>query len=194
MTSEIRIYMTNKGIKQFSDDPEVVIKKAARRTVLLVILFLLIAFGGIFFVVKKTRVITQDLQNKQNLIYLTNRQIQLATEILRQWKEIEPNVDKINNALPPSNDLLGYLGELEKIATATGVSQNIKLQTSTSSPGKITKGKGESVDHTIEIKGSLDQIINYLALLEKAPYFTEVTNYNITDGAATLGMKVYTYD
>ncbi|MDO8686628.1 MAG: hypothetical protein Q7K11_00260, partial [Candidatus Berkelbacteria bacterium] len=121
--------MENKGIKQFSEEPEVVIKKAMRKTVLLVVLFLLITSGGVLFVTRKAKAMSQDLQNKQNLIYLANRQIQLATEILQNWKEIEPNVDKINNALPPSNDLLGYLGELEKIAIATGVSQNIKLQT-----------------------------------------------------------------
>ena len=195
--------MTEK-IKPIIEEPEVVIKKAIRKTVLLVVLFLLITTGGIFFVIKKTKAMSQNLQNKQNLIYLANRQIQFATEIMRQWKVIEPNVTKIDNALPPSNDLLGYLGGLEKIATEAGVSQNVKLQTSTASgtskttpvnlPGQVAKGKGGSVEHTIEIKGSLEQVVQYLILLEKAPYFTKVTSFNITNTGATLGMKVYTYD
>jgi len=195
-------------IRPYIEAPEVVIKKAVRKTMILVIVFLLVSGGLVFYLVKKTSTLATELQNKQNLIFLTNESTQMSTDLLRQWKELEPNIGKINNSLPSSNDLLGYLGILEQISGASGVSQNIKLQTKATGQAPVNlpgnnsaSSKGGSVDYTIELKGNLQQFVNYTQALTKAPYFTKITDFNITgtnglnsDATATFGAKVYTYN
>jgi len=189
------------GIKPYMKEPEMVKKKATRKSILLIILILVIAGGLIFFAYRSVSKMAKNMQDKQNLIYLSNQQMQMSTDLARQWNEITPNIPKIEAALPSSTDLLGFVGALEQIAQSTGVSQNVKLQTLSQgqTPTK-TQTKGSSVDYTVELKGNFDQIVNYLAAVEKAPYFTKVTTFNLTNAggadksaSATIGMKVYTY-
>jgi len=199
----------NAKIKPLMDTPEQVLKKAIHKTAILVVIFLLATGGLIFYAIQNTSRLVRELQKKQNLIFLANQQTEMSTELLREWKEIAPNIDKINKSLPSSKDLLGYLGTLEEISLASGVIEDVKLQTSAANqnapvnlPGSTT-GKGGSVDYTIELKGNLGQFVNYTRALEKAPYFTKITDFNITgssstglnqDASATFGAKVYTYN
>jgi len=192
------------GIKPYIEPPEVVIKKAIRRSELLILIIALLAGGVIFYSCLKISKLANSLQNQQNLIYLANQQIKMSSDLQRQWPEISPNILKVEAMLPPANDLLGFMGALEGIAQASGVQQTIKFQTQnantpTNIPGQ-TQALGGSVDFSVELKGSLEQITTYLANVEKAPYFIKVTDVNITGGqgadnqaAATIGMKVYTY-
>ncbi len=193
------------GIKPYMEEPEMVKKRAMRKSILLIILILVIAASLIFFAYRKVSKMAKNMQDKQNLIYLSNQQMQMSTDLARQWNEIVPNIPKIEATLPSSTDLLGFVGALEQIAQSTGVSQNVKLQnqaqgqTPVNLPGK-TQTKGSSVDYTVELKGNFDQIINYLAAVEKAPYFTKVVSFNLTNSggadksaSATIGMKIYTY-
>lgn len=199
----------NAKIKPLMETPEQVLKKAIRKTAILIVVFLLATGGLIFYAIQNTSRLARELQKKQNLIFLANQQTQMSTELLREWKEIAPNIDKINKSLPSSNDLLGYLGTLQAIASGNGVTADVKLQTSAANqnapvnlPGS-TAGKGGSVDYTIELKGNLGQFTSFARALAKAPYFTKITDFNITgsssaglnqDATATFGAKVYTYN
>ncbi len=197
---------TTKGIKSLVEEPELVIKKAVRKSVILSVIVLLLVGGLIYFTVTKIKSYSRDLQAKQNLIYLTNQQIQVGNETLKNWKEIEPNLDKVENALPSPDDLLGYLGFLESIAATSGVEQTVKMQSQDQQqkkpqniPGQENKN-GSSVAHTIDLKGNFEQIANYISLLEKAPYFIQITSINISsnqdlsqEGVALIGLNVYTY-
>ena len=192
------------GVKPFIEEPEAVIKKAIKKSIILISLVSLITAGAIFYGHREISKMTQNLQNKQNLIYLANRQVQMSTELEKEWTNIFPNIAKIEAVLPPSTDLLGFMGELEKIAQASGVQQTIKFQTQTvptNLPDQTkSQKKGSSVDYSVELKGNLDQINNYLLGVEKAPYFTKVITANFTGGlgmekeaTGTLEMKVFTY-
>jgi len=195
------------GVKPFIEQPEVVIKRAIRRSILLILLIAVITGGVIFYAYRMISSKAINLANQQNLIYLANQQIKMSSDLQRQWSEISPNIAKIEAMLPASNDLLGFMGALEGIAQASGVQQTIRFQTqnATSTPVNLpgqtqTPGKGGSVNFSVELKGSLDQITTYLTNVQNAPYFTEVTDVNITGGqgadnqySATIGMKVFTY-
>lgn len=192
-----------KGVRPYIEEPEVVIKKVVRTSILLIILLTLVTGGVIFYIFQKISQLGGDLQGKQNLIYLAGQQKEMSTELERQWKEISPNIPKIEGMLPAPDDLLGYMGELENIAKTSGVQQTIKFQNqekTTNLPGQENQAakKGSSVDYTIELKGNFDQIVNYLVSLEKAPYFTKVISINLASSQAaetqaTIGAKVYTY-
>ena len=198
-----------KGVRPYIDAPEAVIKRATRNSIILVLLTAVISAGILYFAWRQISKLATSLQSKQNLIYLTGQQNQTSAELERQWAEISPNIPKIEAMLPSSNDLLGYMGELEKIAKDSGVQQTIKFQnqnqsTKTNLPGQTNQNtkKESSVEYTIELKGSFDQIISYLSSLEKAPYFTKIISFNMTTSqntdkenisTATIGAKVFTY-
>lgn len=196
------------GVKPYIESPEVVIKKAIRTSLLVSLTMIIITILGIYFVIGKISKLSADLQNKENLIYTSSKQSAISSDIVRQWTTVQPNFDKIENSLPSSNDLLGYVGVLEKIAQDSGVQQNIKLQASpapktanSSNKNQQTNSKGSSISHTVDLKGNLGQFIQYLSSLEKAPYFTQLTTLNISsnqgltnESTATIGIKLYTYE
>lgn len=198
----------NSGVRQYIENPKVLIKKASKKTFILSLSFLIITGVLIYFAVNQTSKLSSELQKKQNLIYMANQQTQNGTELLRKWNAVSGNLEKVSNTLPPSNDLLGFLGTLEKIAAESGVTQSVKLNTQATAnqkpvnlPGTTAVGKGSEVPFTVELKGQFPQFVNYLNLLSEAPYFTSVTTVAITgssnindEAQATFGMKVYTYD
>lgn len=198
------------GIRPLIESPEAAIKKAVRKSIVISLVAILLTAGAVYFAYGKIIKLSKESQGKQNLIYQASRKNQTNADLLRIWKDFGPKYDQINNILPASNDLLGYTGELEKIAAATAVTQNVQLQTpkttvsnlpqKTSDKDQVASKKGSSVDYSIELKGNFDQFINYINALEGAPYFTQITSLNLSGGqslnqnaAASIGAKVYTY-
>ncbi|AKM82348.1 TPA: hypothetical protein DD449_04615 [Candidatus Berkelbacteria bacterium] len=189
---------------QIIEDPKVTIRKAVRKTTVISLSVIIITIAAIFFLVKEINKKTLAIQTKQNLIYSTNQKANASAELMRQWLEIAPNMEKINNSLPAASNLLDYMGELEKIASEVGVSQNVKIQ-SVPTNGVVVGSvvpKGASVEYTIELKGDFNQFDDYLSRLENAPFYTQITavNYIGPDstsktsiGSATIGAKVYTF-
>lgn len=191
-------------------DQKTAIKKATHNLWIVSLVMLVITSGTIYFAYLNITKMASDIQNKQNLIYLASKKSQTNVELLNLWTKIGPKYEAINNTLPAANDLLGYTGILAKIATETGVSQKVQLQTpktqtsnkannSTNKTNEVAEN-GSSVDYTIELKGNYDQFINYINKLENAPYFTQITSLNInssqnlaSDATVSISAKLYTY-
>lgn len=199
-----------KGMRPMIESPDLAIKKAVRISILFSLVAILITAGLIYFAYMKILKLSADSQVKQNLIFQASRKNQANAELVRIWQEVGPKYDQINNTLPASNDLLGYTGELEKIAALTGVIQNVQLQmpkatvsnlpTDKSDQVATSTKKGSFVDYSIELKGNFDQFINYINELENAPFFTQISNFNFSlsqninqEASVNIGAKVYTY-
>jgi hypothetical protein len=203
ITEEIPSHL--EGVKPYIEEPEIVIKKAVKRSIIVGLISILITVAGIIFLSREIEKLSSELENKQNLIYNANKQSVLNSRLAGEWEQIEPNLDRIDFSLPSSNDLLGYVGYLEKIGQEASLQQNIKLQANTASKtasqNKTTTHKGGSITHTVDLKGNLTQFIQYINALEKMPYIVQVTNLNLSsnqglqnEAMATVGIKLYTYE
>lgn len=191
------------GIRPMIESPDLVIRKAFRRALIVILVTIIVGSGAFFYARGKIIKLTDSLQVKQNLIYRTVRRSQTNADLLRIWQSIGPNYDKINDSLPSSGDLISYAGELDTIAKTANVTQSVKLQAPAVASGDQAANnasKGSSVDYTIELKGGLNQFIDYIDKLEKAPYFTQITNFTFTstqnldsESTASIGAKLYTY-
>lgn len=193
------------GIRPYLEDPHQAVRRAIRRAVLSALIIAMTTGALVLYAAGRIKKEADNLQSAQNLIYLAAKQAEAGAALERQYEKISPHLDKINAALPAGNDLLNYMGALDALAKETQAEQAVKFQVQASgAPSNLptkdkTKTEQAGVEHTIELKGNFDKITNYLAGLEKLPYFIKIVNFNLNgskglanEAAATLTVKIFT--
>src|SRR4030042_2839520 len=69
------------GIRPYIEEPEVAKEKAIRKSILLMLLILVITGGLVFFAFRSVGKIAKSMQDKHNLIYLANQQMQISDDL-----------------------------------------------------------------------------------------------------------------
>lgn len=196
--SNLEFNLNAPGIKFYIEEPEVVIKREIRRAIwivagVFVITAILIALG-----VSKIKQMTPDLTAKQNTIYQASETNIVDQDLLNSWEEKKPILAKINQALPDPTNLLDYQTALEKAGADAGLELAVNFSSAnTSSASKIS---GTSiVEHQIQIKGDANSINEFLANVEKLPFYVTLTKFNISfargsadEASANLTLKLFT--
>jgi len=193
------------GIRLYTEDPQQVIKRQTRRSLLIIIIILILTAALLFVATDKIKKMAIILEQNQNLLKTNlekNASEVLNTELANNWRQISSYETGIINALPEANDLLGYQNVLEQAAQAAAVEISVSFTSSQAKaanlPG-VAQTKTASLDHNVEAKGSLINILTFLEKLENLPYFVQVNSFNITSSqgvdqtsSATLALKIYT--
>jgi len=193
------------GIRLYTEDPQQVIKRQTRRSLLIIIIILILTAALLFVATDKIKKMAIILEQNQNLLKTNlekNASEVLNTELANNWRQISLYETEIINALPEANDLLGYQNVLEQAAQAAAVEISVSFTSSQAKaanlPG-VAQTKTASLDHNVEAKGSLINILTFLEKLENLPYFVQVNSFNITSSqgvdqtsSATLALKIYT--
>ena len=207
MTRPIKpnLKIVSPGIRLYTEDPQQVIKRQTRRSLLIIIIILILTAALLFVATDKIKKMAIILEQNQNLLKTNlekNASEVLNTELANNWRQISSYETEIINALPEANDLLGYQNALEQAAQAAGVETSVSFASSQAKaanlPG-VAQTKTASLDHNVEAKGSLINILTFLEKLENLPYFVQVNSFNITSSqgvdqasSATLALKIYT--
>lgn len=208
MTGPIKpnLKIISPGIRLYTEDPQQVIKRQTRRSFLIIIIVLILTAALLLVATDRIKKMAITLEENQNLLKTNlekNASKVLNSELVNNWREIAPHETKIINALPEASDLLGYQSVLEQTAQASGVEISVSFASlqvkSANLPGGANQTKTASLDHNVEAKGSLINILNFLESLENLPYFIQVNSFNLTSSqgsdqasSATLALKIYT--
>lgn len=174
-----------------------VIQREIRRAIWIVAAVLVIAAILIMVAVFKIKQMTPRLTDKQNTIYSTLQSNVIDSELLNNWEEIQPILARINQALPDPTNLLDYQAALEKAGQDAGVQIAVNFNTTASTTSKVSTTS--VIEHQVQTKGDLENIIQFLANVEEMPYYVELTKFAITpastskkEASANLTLKLYT--
>jgi len=186
------------GIQFYIEEPEVVIKREIRRAIWIVAAVLVIAAILIALGVYKIKQMTPSLTAKQNTIYGASETNVVDQNLLNNWEETKPILEKIGKALPDPTNLLDYQTALEKAAADAGLEAAVNFSSAnTSSASKIS---GTSiVEHQVQVKGDANSIYEFIANVEKLPYYVTLTKFSIStsrgsasEASANLTFKLFT--
>jgi len=190
------------GIKVYLEDPKIAVQRRIKRSVIIIVIAAIITGLVIFLMVLKIKDVSKQMSEKQNLIYLSLQNSVISAETQNNWQEIAPYSAEIKRALPPATDLLTYQGTLEQAAVSAGVQISVNFaalpKAAENSPANQKKTLS-GVDHTIEVKGNLANINQFIENLENIPYYVLINSFNITsqqginkEASANMNLKVYT--
>jgi Tfp pilus assembly protein PilO len=199
------LIVVSERLRLYTEDPQLMIKRQIRKSFLIIILTLVITAGLIFYLTSRLNQQASILESRQNQLMTAIKNNTFNTHLQDNWQEVAPFETKIKAALPSADNLLDYQQALEQAAQAAGVQISVNFaptQASTVSnlPGATRAAVApKSMEHTVELKGSLSSCTLFLKNLENLPYFVEVSNFNLAsqqglakDTTATLTLKVYT--
>lgn len=190
------------GIRLYFEDPKAVIKKQIRRTIYIFISALFIALILVFLASQIIKKESNNLAVKQKTINTSLQDQSIDPSSEKALEEIQPNIEKIKNALPDPTNLLGYQGALEDAAKAAGVQVSTvfsQTKATSSQAGNANSKTSSGVDHQVEVKGPVANIIQFIQNLENLPYFVQINSFKISipesqdkDASANLSLKVFT--
>lgn len=192
------------GIRLYTEDPKLAIRRQIRKTLMIGLAAIVLGAILLFWAVSMVKKTGQDLAAKGELINSSLQDQVIDANLEKNYEEISPHLEQIKNALPTATDLLGYQGALEEAAQNAGVQISVTFSAGQQKapanlPGATGSQNYSSVDHSLEIKGKMANIIQFIQALENLPYFVQLSTFKITtlqgqdqDSAGSLSLKVFT--
>jgi len=185
------------GIRLYVEDPKLAIKRQIKRTLHVVIIVIVIGglllFGAIFRIKRDS----SNLSDKEKMINQSIEEQGIEPASAELYQEILPHLEQIKNALPESTDLLSYQGKLDEAAKNAGVQISVLFSPQAKAPA--TTKNYSSIDHQIEVKGKLENIIQFIQSLENLPYYVQISSFKIStlqgqdkDSSASIRVKIFT--
>lgn len=200
------------GIRLYVEDPKLAIKRQIKRTLHVVIMVIVIGGLLLFWAIFRVKRDSSNLSDKEKMINSSLEEQGIEPASAKLYQEILPFIEQIKNALPESTDLLSYQGKLEEAAKNAGVQISVLFSSQVKAPatknyssidtstGSVpTLSKVEWVDHQIEVKGKLENIIQFIQSLENLPYYVQISSFKIStlqgqdkDSSASIRVKIFT--
>ncbi len=145
----------------------------------LIILFLL-GWFGVFPLLNKIRGLSQEyLSNQETLIKLNQREA-LAKELQNDYQKREADLTEIARVFLDSEEMVGFISNLETIAQRTNNFFEIKA---ISPYTPLTDEESPFLDFQISLWGDFSSLLLFLANLEDNPYppyrLVEIENLTI---------------
>ena len=139
----------------------------------------LLIFGAVIFVIgvqiNSVAKKTGEIVTKAEAIRAQENNKQDLQEDSEQARVATPILEK---ALPASDNLINFIGDLENIATVTGNKQELNFSQEVTSEGDLSQTKNKNkeggIDFTIILEGTFGGLQSYLASLEDLPYIIEI--------------------
>ena len=163
---------------------EIKIKKTLKNTTLSSLFLLLLS---IFFLleIKNYARFSQEQQSK--LLTLKN-QGQNTTALRGDYNTVKKEAEIINSSLPNKENIVDFVSSLETIALDYNFAAQLSFEKSL--PQKDSKGL-TFVPFKIQFTGSLDNLTNYLNLVEKLPYFVKISKITAQNLKGFAGTNQY---
>jgi len=116
-------------------------------------------------------IINQKIEAEQNLIEQQN-----ITQVNKKIQQIESQVDTLYSIFINTNKELEFITTLEGIASKNNITQTINLNFDAIS----TKQSYQEIPLNLDVKGTYNNLINYLIDLETLRYYINIHSFSIT--------------
>jgi hypothetical protein len=137
----------------------------------------ILAYFGIYFSLKQLQKKSQEFAEMQNdFSYLSDRTSNIL-KIKKIYKDIEPDLEKVNNIFINPDVPIDFIRFLEKTSNDLNIFLNIGSISYKSD--KTDTEKWNYMEFQINIAGSFSNILKFINKIENGFYLTEISNINI---------------
>jgi len=164
------------GLRLYTEDPQTAIRRQIRKTIYIVIIVLVMSAALLFWTIGAIKKEENNLVSKEEAIQLGQKKQAIEPAAEKNFQEILPFVGQINRALPSSTDLLDYQSALEEMAKKDEVQIAVNFSAAAA---------GGAVEHTLDVKGQIPNIIQFVEDLENMPFFVKIVSFKINSSAQT---------
>lgn len=152
----------------------------------LVAIFIVIAVSGLIISISKENIENKakQIREKRNMLAIMERHGENALELKRGYSIIKEKLPKIKHSLPDENSIGELVSSIENAATTTGNTGALSFDPLENSQPAGMRTK--SLKFSAILNGNLETFSEYLAKLQKLPYFIEIGSITIKNdlGAA----------
>ena len=177
-------------------------KKTATRTILKnlarVGLAIILAALVVTFLGKQIAKTANSLTEKKKAAALLEKRSELIANLRTDLAVIGGNDAKIEQALPPDDNISTFLSTIQDLAGQNSVQQTIKIGTAAPSSINHDNTTLSQIDYLLTINGTVVTLIGYLKSLEGLPYFTYIKSISINapsgwEGNSNISMSAQLY-
>lgn len=159
---------------------------------------LAISSALIFIISRQISKIGNSLMENKKLSFIFEKRNETIKKLRQDFEMIGGNAQKMQNALPPADNILEFVGALESLSAQNSLAQSLKFDTpvdfSSVQDGNL---KISTVDYNINLNGNIFILLNYLRSFEKLPYFTGISFFNLSgsnwENNSSISMKARLY-
>lgn len=119
---------------------------------------------------------TELIIRQKGVILERARTIELNTGHNSDLKKAEPLLARIQSILPPIDSLVSFDRYLEQAGRNYGVTVGFKII----NQHDATAAETAYIDFSLAVSGQVDDIVQFLAFIEKHPYFIRFENLTLT--------------
>lgn len=152
-----------------------ILKRAAIAFAVTVAAILFISAVG-----KEIKKISDSMVQKKILSVTLQKRKETIEELRFDLSTVGENYERIRNSFPPSDNILDFVAYLENSAAQKSLTQSFKF----GAPAVFNTASQElnlvTIDFTLDLKGPIPFLINYLEDLENGAYFVEILSANIS--------------
>lgn len=123
--------------------------------------------------------VVNSISNTERVALEGQQQQEAISQLESQFKTIDGNDAKINDAFPHEDDILPFINAINAFGSQEGVQQSINF----SSPNSYTTAGNITyyyIPYSIGLQGSMSQFISYLRDFNNLPYFTNITSLTLS--------------
>jgi hypothetical protein len=133
----------------------------------------------IFFTGKQISKIGESLAEKRTLAFILEKRSETMVKLREDFKKVEAGQKKIKNAIPPVNNILGFVDALESLGKKHPIEQSLKFNVPVPAGDELYR-----IDYNLSLKANISTLIDYLKSFEKMPYFTGINTISLSAGAS----------
>lgn len=138
-------------------------------------IFFLISFF-ILPTIKDIKHVGNEIETQRTNLEKKYAKVQNLKQLAKNLNKIEPELDKLDQIFINKDDELGFITNLEKIATTNNINQKINLGGNQLIENKIYK----KIPLQISTNGSFSDQLNYLINLESLNYYINIKSLEIS--------------
>ncbi|MBI4812412.1 hypothetical protein HY798_03170 [Candidatus Falkowbacteria bacterium] len=149
-----------------------------------------VAFLAIIFFSRQISKISRSIAEQRSLSSVLEKRNDTLAQLRKDFEVIDGFDAKIENAIPPVDNILDFVSSLEDLAETNSIDQTLSFESPVSS----------SINYGINLNGNIISLIKYLKSFEKLPYFTAISSINLSapygdwngNSSVSLRAKVHT--
>lgn len=152
--------------------------RAILKNLLVALAALSVAVIVVIFMSNQITKIVGSLTEKKKAAFFLSMRTQILANLRADLEKIGANDKKLEQALPPDDNISGFLSTLKSVADQNGLQQNIQVST----PVALTVEGDLSIsqiDYTIALNGTVVTLEAYLKAFEAMPYFAAIRSFSI---------------
>src|SRR3989344_5298617 len=151
--------------------------KQLLKPILRAMIFLIISLVASLYFALRIRGISEIITEKRAMLSLYQNSQEQSAVLKEDFPKISKHIDRVENALPSSENMLPFINAVENLSGANEVQQSFKFENIT--PQLIPDLGLNAIPFNVTLSGNRSQFLAYLSSLEKLPYFTKIVSINI---------------